>query len=246
MDIRIVSAIIGVVGGLVGALVGAFVAPWFKDKLESRRAREEGARKKLSHIAHPDAIEREVQSWGDLMRALKPEHYDLYGDFAPMGRLLDPVSFTEERYKDFDHFTLGNDRLRQAVVVLLPKLPFRVIAYMLTNCRLFLIPEAKWKGILLPGRLLWEKAVIALPEALLDDPEELERIILRKLAHLWLAHETPIVSGVSDEEYDQQETEAEKLVKSWLEGGEGGGAREIRGKGALGYRSRLLQADSGK
>jgi len=60
-----------------------------------------------------------------------------------------------------------------------------------------------------------------IPETLLEvSQEEAYSTILHEVAHLWLKHKDPMVDGLTGEEYDKQEEEANALVKQWLaEGG---------------------------
>ena len=224
MSHDVMLVIVGGAIALVSSFITALAQHWLALLREKQKREEElgdERRKRLSLTPQLKGIRQEVESLKDLREMLSsPSGYEGYADFYPMDVM--PLPYPEKRrlsYEGTAHFTLGNDKLRDAVALVLPKLPFGVIAHMLADCRLFLMPEAKGKGIYLPAELLEEKAIIALPEALLDGPEELERTILHQVAHFSLNHKVPTISDLSDEEYDQQEAEAEELVKRWLEGG---------------------------
>jgi len=123
----------------------------------------------------------------------------------------------EIHYMDNGILTLDNDRLRRAVAMALAKAPMDVVDCVTDNC-LFLMALAEEKGCYLQRELLEGKAIISLSEALMDNPEELERTILHEAAHHYLGHKNPLLADLSLEQYDHQEAEAWELVEHWLEG----------------------------
>ena len=126
--------------------------------------------------------------------------------------------YTPEQIHDEIATQVKDDNLRRAVALALSKAPREVVDHFLGGC-LFLMPAAQEKGCYLPRETVAGKAIVALSESLLADPEELELTILRQVAHLWLGHKDPHISGVSSEEYDRQQAEANELVASWLKRG---------------------------
>jgi len=120
----------------------------------------------------------------------------------------------EIHYKDGGVFTIGCDKLRRAMSVVLAQAPADVVEDLMDNC-LMLMPEIEGLGEYIPASLLENKALILLPEQLLDrDWAVIESTILHEVAHFRLRHTHPLLDP--DLDYDAQERETDALVEQWL------------------------------
>ncbi len=66
------------------------------------------------------------------------------------------------------------------------------------------------------------KCLIACPESILEEHEEAINTLLHEVAHHYLGHESPLLGGLSEEQSEKQEREADKKAQEWL----GTGSRE--------------------
>lgn len=120
----------------------------------------------------------------------------------------------EIHYMDGGVFTAGRDKLRRTMSQILTQARADVVEDLMDNC-LMLMPEIEGLGEYIPASLLEDKAVILLPEQLLDrDWAVLENTMLHEVAHFRLRHTNPLLD--SDLDYDAQEQEADALVEQWL------------------------------
>jgi hypothetical protein len=112
--------------------------------------------------------------------------------------------------------TMCNDQLRYVIATVLAKVPKDVADRTYEGC-MFCMPEPDDRGILIPEKLLRHKCLIVFPESLLDEDEAVaEHVVLHEIAHFYLGHNSQIDAGVTDEQMDRQEDEADRTADMWL------------------------------
>jgi hypothetical protein len=121
---------------------------------------------------------------------------------------------SNSRYVEGGGWTFCNDKLRYVVARALSRAPSRVVDFLYKKC-FFIMPVVEEGGIYIPKSAIRNKDLILLPEGILyEDPENANHIILHEAAHCHLRHKSP---AIGSEEYNQQESQAEKFANRWLE-----------------------------
>jgi hypothetical protein len=123
----------------------------------------------------------------------------------------------EVHYMDAGIWTLGNDDLRNKISVALSKIPTDIVDDLCDNCY-FLIESEVGKASYFPVGFFDNKAVIIISDIYFKsaDDNALEHTIMHEVAHHALKHKNPWQHGLSKEEYDKQEKEANEQVEKWL------------------------------
>ena len=123
----------------------------------------------------------------------------------------------EVHYMDAGIWTLGNDDLLTEISQTLSKIPMGIVDDLRENCY-FLMEREVGKASYFPVGFFDNKAIIVISEAYLcsADDKALEFTILHEAAHHALKHKNPWQHGLSKEEYDKQEKEANEQVEKWI------------------------------
>jgi hypothetical protein len=126
-------------------------------------------------------------------------------------------TYKEIQTMDATTWTLGNDDLRKEISHALSKIPMGIVDDLNENCY-FLVESEVGKASCFPVGFFDNKAIIVISDVYFcsADDKALEYTILHEVAHHALKHKNPWQHGLSTEEYDKQEKEADEQVEKWL------------------------------